>query len=144
MGAAFALAAAAREAEDRRIGRLRDRLWGGLDALGGVPRNGDPAHTAASFLNVSFEGVEGESLLADVQSSIAVSTGSACASAFQEPSYVLRALGRDERLAESSLRFSLGRYSTEADIEVAVAVVARAVTRLRRIGGRAGPRTGED
>jgi cysteine desulfurase len=144
MGAAFALAAAAREAEDRRIGRLRDRLWGGLDALGGVLRNGDPAHTAASFLNVSFEGVEGESLLADVQSSIAVSTGSACASAFQEPSYVLRALGRDERLAESSLRFSLGRYSTEADIEVAVAVVARAVTRLRRIGGRAGPRTGED
>jgi len=144
MGTAFSLAAAGREAEDRRLARLRDRLWHGLDALGGVLRNGDAAHTVASFLNVSFEDVEGESLLADVGSAIAVSAGSACTSAVREPSYVLRALGRDERLAESSLRFSLGRYSTEADIEAAVAAVARAVTRLRRIGGRgASPRADE-
>ncbi|HEY3657915.1 MAG TPA: aminotransferase class V-fold PLP-dependent enzyme [Steroidobacteraceae bacterium] len=135
MGTAFALAAATREPEALRIGLLRDRLWRGLDALGGALRNGDAAHSVAHLLNVSFEDVEGESLLAAVRSSIAVSTGSACTSATQEPSYVLRALGRDERLAESSLRFSLGRFSTEADVEAAVAAVLRAVTRLRRIAG---------
>jgi cysteine desulfurase len=110
-------------------------LWRGLEALGGALRNGDAAHSVAHLLNVSFEDVEGESLLAAVRSSIAVSTGSACTSATQEPSYVLRALGRDERLAESSLRFSLGRFSTEADVDTAVAAVLRAVTRLRRIAG---------
>jgi cysteine desulfurase len=135
MGAAFALAAAAQEPEALRIALLRDRLWRGLEALGGALRNGDAAHSVAHLLNVSFEDVEGESLLAAVRSSIAVSTGSACTSATQEPSYVLRALGRDERLAESSLRFSLGRFSTEADVDTAVAAVLRAVTRLRRIAG---------
>jgi len=132
--------------EVERIARLRERLWCGLEALGGVLHNGDAAHSVAHILNVSIEDVEGESLLADVGSSIAVSAGSACNSALREPSYVLRALGRDQRLAESSLRFSLGRYSTEADVDAAVAAVARAVTRLRRIAGRppgpspAGPR----
>ena len=87
------------------------------------------------LLNVSFEEVEGESLLAAVRAQVAVSTGSACASAAREPSYVLRALGRDERLAESSLRFSLGRFTTPQDIEVAVEAVAAAVARLRRIAG---------
>jgi hypothetical protein len=138
MGVAFALAAALRYEEERRIRRLRDRLWLGIEALGGVLRNGDAARSVAHLLNVSFEGVEGESLLAAVRSSIAVSTGSACTSAVQEPSYVLRALGRDERLAESSLRFSLGRYSTEAEVDTAVAAVTSAVEYLRRVAGVGG------
>ena len=140
MGAAFEFAAAARESEALRIALLRDRLWGGLEALGGVLRNGAAARTVAHLLNVSFEDVEGESLLAAVRPSIAVSTGSACTSAAQEPSYVLRALGRDERLAESSLRFSLGRFTTEADVDAAVAAVTRAVMRLRGIAGHRGAR----
>jgi cysteine desulfurase len=135
MGEAFALADFALGEEIPRIARLRDRLWRGLQALGGVLRNGEAAHCVAHLLNVSFEDVEGECLLADVRSAIAVSTGSACMSAVQQPSYVLRALGRDERLAESSLRFSLGRFSAEADVDAAVAAVTRAVTRLRRIAG---------
>jgi cysteine desulfurase len=140
MGAAFEFAAAARESEALRITLLRDRLWGGLEALGGVLRNGAAACTVAHLLNVSFEDVEGESLLAAVRPSIAVSTGSACTSSVQEPSYVLRALGRDERLAESSLRFSLGRFTTEADVDAAVAAVTRAVMRLREIAGHRGAR----
>ena len=108
--------------ETERIARLQNRLWHGLASLGGVLRNGG-ARSVPHLLNVSFEGVEGESLLAAIRPHIAVSTGSACTSATQEPSYVLRALGRDDRLAESSLRFSLGRYSSEPDIDTAVAVV---------------------
>ena len=135
MGAAFALAAELGADESRRVAGLRDRLWHGLEALGGVWRNGAAERSVAQLLNVSFEDVEGESLLAAVQPHIAVSTGSACASAVAEPSYVLRALGRDDRLAESSLRFSLGRFSTEADVDTAVAAVTAAVRRLRRVGG---------
>ena len=135
MGAAFELAAALREEEVKRIAALRERLWQGIGALAGVLRNGSAQHSVAHVLNVSFEGVEGESLLAAVRATIAVSTGSACTSATGEPSYVLRALGRDERLAESSLRFSLGRFSTAEDVDVAIATVIAAVTRLRRIGG---------
>jgi cysteine desulfurase len=135
MGAAFALVKVAPQDEIGRIARLRDRLWDGLRSIGGVLRNGDFERSVPHLLNVSFEGVEGESLLAAVRPHIAVSTGSACTSINQEPSYVLRALGRDDRLAESSLRFSFGRFSTEADADTAVGVVRRAVERLRRIGG---------
>ena len=135
MGAAFELAAAAWRADLERITNLQRRLWQGLSAIGGVFRNGDPEHCVPHVLNVSFEGVEGESLLAVVRDDIAVSTGSACTSATAEPSYVLRALGRDERLSESSLRFGLGRGSSEADVDAAVAVLGREVPRLRRIAG---------
>jgi cysteine desulfurase len=135
MGAAVALAETLRGEETLRIGRLRDRLWRGLEGLGGVLRNGHAGRSVPHVLNVSFSDVEGESLLAAVRPHIAVSTGSACNSALQEPSYVLRALGRDDRLAESSLRFSLGRFSSEADVDTAIAAVASAVTRLRRIAG---------
>ncbi len=135
MGTAFELASAAGVTEHERIAALGERLWGALRALGGVVRNGAEAARVPHLLNVSFEGVEGESLLAAVQPYLAVSTGSACTSASQEPSYVLRALGRDDRLAESSLRFSFGRFTTEADIDTAAAVVARAIERLRRIAG---------
>jgi len=135
MGAAFALKNAESGRDIERIGALRETLWEGLRGLGGVHRNGESSGSVAHILNVSFDGVEGESLLAAVRPWIAVSAGSACASAQREPSYVLRALGRDDRLAESSLRFSLGRYSTVADIDVAVQAVTQAVTRLRRISG---------
>ena len=135
MGLAFELARTAPPSEAERIAALRERLWRGLASLGGTHRNGDPARSVPHVLNVSFEGVEGESLLAAVRGRLAVSTGSACTSALQEPSYVLRALGRDDTLSESSLRFGLGRGTRESDIDTAVAVVARAVSRLRQIGG---------
>jgi cysteine desulfurase len=98
-----------------------------------VLRNG--ARGVPHILNLSFEGVEGESLLAAVRRDLAVSTGSACTSEMQEPSYVLRALGRDDRLAESALRFSIGRFTTEADVDRAADIVRAAVIRLRRIAG---------
>jgi cysteine desulfurase len=135
MGAAFEIAADLLAADRARIALLQQRLWQGLLAIGGVLRNGDPLHSVPHLLNVSFEGVEGESLLAAVRGEIAVSTGSACTSATAEPSYVLRALGRDERLAEASLRFGLGRATGEADIDAAIAVLVREVPRLRRIAG---------
>jgi cysteine desulfurase len=135
MGAAFALAAKSLEADIARIARLRQRLWQGLASIGGVLRNGDAERSVPHLLNVCFEGVEGESLIAAVRPYIAVSTGSACTSASAEPSYVLRALGRDERLSESSLRFGLGRATREGDIDAAVEVLAREVPRLRRIAG---------
>lgn len=135
MGAAFELAAASWAAETERLAPLREKLWRGLEALGGALRNGAAERSVPHLLNVSFVGVEGESLLAAVRPYIAVSTGSACSSAVRESSYVLKSLGRDERLAESSLRFSLGRFSTETDIDAAVAAVAQALIRLRRIAG---------
>jgi cysteine desulfurase len=135
MGLAFELARTALPSEAERIAVLRERLWRGLASLGGTLRNGDAQRSVPHVLNASFEGVEGESLLAAVRGRIAVSTGSACTSALQEPSYVLRALGRDDTLSESSLRFGLGRSTTENDIDMAVAVVSEAVSRLRKISG---------
>jgi cysteine desulfurase len=135
MGLAFELARATLESEGGRVAVLRERLWQGLAPIGGVLRNGDPVHSVPQLLNVSFEGVEGESLLAAVRGRLAVSTGSACTSALKEPSYVLRALGRDDVLSESSLRFGLGRFTRESDINVAVAAVTQAVSRLRRLTG---------
>ena len=133
MGAAFALASAVRAADGARIAALSGRLAGTLASLGGVLRNG--ACGVPHILNLSFEGVEGESLLAAVRRDLAVSTGSACTSEVQEPSYVLRALGRDDRLAESALRFSIGRFTTDADVDRAAGIVRAAVIRLRRIAG---------
>ncbi len=133
MGLAFQLAGEMLSVESRRIADLRDCLWHGLAGIGGVLRNGAPQHVVPNLLNVSFEGVEGESLLAAVSPRIAVSTGSACTSATQEASYVLRALGRSEILSESSLRFSLGRFTVQRDVDAAIAVLGEAVPRLRRI-----------
>ena len=131
-GLACQLAAAALSAERIRLTGLLKRLWEGLADLGGVYLNGIEAPRGPAILNVSFEGVEGESLVTAL-SGLAVSTGSACNSASGDPSYVLRALGRDTQLAQSSLRFSVGRFSTEADIDFAVALVRREVTRLREL-----------
>jgi len=134
MGLAFEIADDA-ETDGERLAELRERLWRGLTALGGVVRNGEAQRTVPQLLNVSFEAVEGESLLADVRGHIAVSTGAACSSTLREPSYVLRALGRDERLSEASLRFGLGRFTREQDIDTAIAAVGRAVGRLRSLSG---------
>jgi cysteine desulfurase len=135
MGLAFELASQLSSVETARVARLQQRLWQGLAALDGVLRNGSAMRSVPHLLNVSFEGVEGESLLAAIRPHLALSTGSACTSALAEPSYVLRALGRSERLSESSLRFGLGRATTDADIDRAVAIVAQEVSRLRRVAG---------
>jgi cysteine desulfurase len=133
MGLAFSLACANADVEIARIAALQERLWLGLAAIGGVLRNGSARHCVPHLLNVSFEGVEGESLLAAVRRELALSTGSACTSALGEASYVLRALGRSERLSESSLRFGLGRATSERDIDKAVAVLTQQVARLRKV-----------
>ena len=130
MGAAYEIAARDWAEEAKRLTALRRRLWAGLEPLGDVLLNGHPEERVAGLLNVSFAGVEGESLLYSLPQ-LAVSTGSACTSASQEASYVLRALGRSDQLAQSSLRFSLGRFSTEAEVDFAVAAVTEAVRRLR-------------
>ncbi|MDB6100604.1 MAG: cysteine desulfurase, partial [Gammaproteobacteria bacterium] len=132
LGAACELARELQPAEAARLGALRDRLWHGIAGLGGVHLNGEGAARLPGILNVSFEGVEGESLVVSL-GELAISTGSACNSASAEPSYVLRALGRDTQLAQSSLRFSLGRFTTEVDVEVAITAVNREVRRLRAL-----------
>jgi cysteine desulfurase len=135
MGLAFELASRISSVETVRVAQLQRRLWEGLKALGGVLRNGSESRSVPHLLNVSFEGVEGESLLAAIRPHLAVSTGSACTSALAEPSYVLRALGRSAVLSESSLRFGLGRTSREADVDTAISILSREVARLRRIAG---------
>jgi cysteine desulfurase len=116
---------------------LRDRLWRGLAQIEGVHLNGEAAPRVPHILNVSFEGVEGESLVTGL-TELALSTGSACSSASGEPSYVLRALGRNAQLAQSSLRFSLGPATSEADIDLAIAAVRREVGRLRALSPAVG------
>jgi hypothetical protein len=103
-----------------------------LASLGGIHLNGAESARIPGILNVSFEGVEGESLVTGL-ADLAVSTGSACNSASAEPSYVLRALGRDTQLAQSSLRLTVGRYTKEADVDFAIERVKREVTRLREL-----------
>lgn len=130
MGEAFMLAEHERQADVARIAALRDRLWQGIASVGGVELNGHREHRVAGLLNVSFHGVEGESLQFALRE-LAVSAGSACSSASDEASYVLRALGRSDQLAQSSLRFSLGRYTTGQQVETAIEAVQREVSRLR-------------
>jgi cysteine desulfurase len=124
--------AARRSGDAQRLALLRDRLWMRLSRLLGVHLNGAAAKRVPSILSVSFEGVEGESLISALPE-LAVSTGSACSSASAEPSYVLRALGRSSSLAQSTLRFSFGRATTEEDIDHAAQAVVREVARLRAV-----------
>ena len=132
MGAAFEIAAAQLQSDAEHLGGLRDLLWQRLLALPRILRNGDAGRGAPHVLNVSFEGVEGEALRASLPD-LAVSSGSACSSATQEPSYVLRALGRDDELANASLRFSLGRGTTAEQIERAAESVIKQVQWLREL-----------
>jgi len=132
MGAAFDLAKREMANENERIRMLRDRLWKGLSQIEAVYLNGDFDRRVPHNLNVSFNYVEGESLLMAIKD-IAVSSGSACTSASLEPSYVLRALGRSDELAHSSIRFSIGRYTTEADVDFAVNLLKDKVAKLREM-----------
>lgn len=130
MGEALALAAADRDAEQARIGALRDRLWAAIRDLGGVHLNGEGAPRLAGHLNVAFEGIDGEMLLTAL-TEVAVSTGSACTSASLEPSYVLKAMGLADDLAHGAIRISLGRFTDEASVDRAAHNVTEVVTRLR-------------
>ncbi|HDR9869010.1 TPA: IscS subfamily cysteine desulfurase [Burkholderia cenocepacia] len=132
MGEAFRLAKEEMADESRRVGALRDRLLAGLSTLDEVYVNGDLARRIPHNLNVSFNFVEGESLIMGIKG-VAVSSGSACTSASLEPSYVLRALGRSDELAHSSIRFTLGRFTTEAEVDSVIAQVRDTVGRLREL-----------
>jgi cysteine desulfurase len=130
MGEAFRLAKIEMGAENERIRMLRDRLYNGLKDIPEVFINGDMEQRVPHNLNVSFNYVEGESLIMGVKE-VAVSSGSACTSASLEPSYVLRALGRSDELAHSSIRMTVGRFTTEEDVDRTIATMKRTVEKLR-------------
>jgi len=132
MGEAFRIAREEMDEEIPRILALRNRLWDGLKDMEEVYVNGDLERRVAGNLNVSFNFVEGESLMMALKD-IAVSSGSACTSASLEPSYVLRAIGRNDELAHSSIRFSIGRYTTEEEIDYTIALVREKVGKLREL-----------
>ena len=130
MGEAFAIANAEMLEEGKKIKQLRDRLLEGFSDMEEVVINGDIEQRVPGNLNISFNYVEGESLMMAI-SDVAVSSGSACTSASLEPSYVLRALGLSDELAHSSIRFSIGRYTTEKDVDDAIRLVREKVEKLR-------------
>ncbi|HBZ07440.1 MULTISPECIES: IscS subfamily cysteine desulfurase [Massilia] len=132
MGEAFRIAKEEMDSELERVKALRDRLAKGLMEIEEVYVNGDMEHRVPHNLNVSFNYVEGESLIMAIKD-IAVSSGSACTSASLEPSYVLRALGRSDELAHSSIRFTIGRFTTEEDIDFAVNLLKSKVGKLREL-----------
>ena len=130
MGEAFRIARLEMKSENERIRKLRDKLLQGLQSIEEVYVNGDLTHRIPHNLNISFNYVEGESLIMAVKD-IAVSSGSACTSASLEPSYVLRALGRSDELAHSSIRFSIGRFTTEADVDFTIQLLKDKIQKLR-------------
>jgi cysteine desulfurase len=132
MGEAFRLAKLEMGAENERIRMLRDRLWAGLSQIEEATINGDFDQRVPHNLNVSFNFVEGESLMMAIKD-VAVSSGSACTSASLEPSYVLRALGRSDELAHSSIRFSVGRFTTVQDVDFTIDLLKTKVAKLREM-----------
>ena len=132
MGEAFRIAKEEMATENQRIGALRDRLWAGFASMEEVHINGDMAQRVPHNLNVSFNFVEGESLIMAIKD-VAVSSGSACTSASLEPSYVLRALGRSDELAHSSIRFTVGRFTTEAEIDEVIGLLQSKIAKLREL-----------
>jgi cysteine desulfurase len=132
MGEAFRIAKEEMVAENKRILALRNRLLDGLSDMEEVYVNGSLEHRVAGNLNISFNYVEGESLIMALKD-LAVSSGSACTSASLEPSYVLRAIGRDDELAHSSIRFSIGRFTTEEEIDYAIEIIRKNIGRLREM-----------
>ena len=132
MGEAFRIARIEMQLENERIRKLRDKLLHGLQDMEEVYVNGDLKHRIPHNLNISFNYVEGESLIMAVKD-IAVSSGSACTSASLEPSYVLRALGRSDELAHSSIRFSIGRFTTEADVDFTIQLLKEKIEKLREL-----------
>jgi len=132
MGEAFRLAKEEMAADNERIRMLRDRLYKGLESIEEIYINGDLEQRVPHNLNISFNFVEGESLIMALKD-LAVSSGSACTSASLEPSYVLRALGRSDELAHSSIRFSLGRFTTEEEIDFAIEQIRKNIGKLREL-----------
>lgn len=132
MGEAFAIAKQDMEKDQQHIRTLRDKLWNGLKDIEEVRLNGDAEQRSAAITNISFNYVEGESLIMALKD-IAVSSGSACTSASLEPSYVLRALGLSDELAHSSIRFSIGRFTTQEQIDFTIDLVKTAIDRLREM-----------
>jgi cysteine desulfurase len=132
MGEAFRIAREEMDEELARIKSLRDRLANGLKEMEEVYINGDMEHRVPHNLNVSFNYVEGESLIMAIKD-IAVSSGSACTSASLEPSYVLRALGRSDELAHSSIRFTIGRFTTQEDVDFTIKLIKEKVAKLREL-----------
>ena len=132
MGEAFRIAKAEMAEENAKILTLRNQLWNSLKDIEEVYLNGDLEQRVAGNLNISFNFVEGESLMMGLKD-LAVSSGSACTSATLEPSYVLRALGRSDELAHSSIRFTLGRFSTEEEIEHAIPLIRQQIEKLREL-----------
>ncbi|MCB1886990.1 MAG: IscS subfamily cysteine desulfurase [Rhodocyclaceae bacterium] len=132
MGEAFRIAREEMEAENERIRMLRDKLVKGLSEIDATYVNGDMEARVPHNLNISFAYVEGESLIMAIKD-VAVSSGSACTSASLEPSYVLRALGRDDELAHSSIRFTIGRFTTEEEIDYTVDLLHRKIGKLREL-----------
>ena len=130
MGESFRLAKLEMATENERVRMLRDRLWKGAQEIDEVYLNGDFEKRVPHNLNISFNYVEGESLIMALKE-LAVSSGSACTSASLEPSYVLRALGRNDELAHSSIRFTMGRFTTEADVDFAISLLKQRVEKLR-------------
>lgn len=132
MGEAYRIARLEMAAEAERLTALRDRLWAGISQIKDVFLNGSKEHSAPNILNVSFANVDGESLIMTLKD-LAVSSGSACTSASLEPSYVLKALGLNDELAHSSIRFSVGRFTTEDEIEYSISLIGKSISRLREV-----------
>jgi cysteine desulfurase len=131
-GAAAQLCRQSHPAEANRLQVLRDRLWTGVQRIGGVHANGSMVHRLPHNLNVRFDGVAGETLLTSLASDVALSSGAACATASAEPSHVLRALGLSDDQARASLRFGFHRFNTDHEVDSVVSMVADSVNRLRR------------
>jgi cysteine desulfurase len=132
MGEAFRIARLEMAEGNKRIRGLRDRLLNGLKDIEEVYVNGDMDHRVPHNLNISFNYVEGESMLMALKE-LAISSGSACTSASLEPSYVLRALGRNDELAHSSIRFTLGRFTTEEEVDFTIKLVKEKIAKLREL-----------
>lgn len=132
MGESFRIAGEEMEVENARLRKLRDRLWEGVSDMEEIYLNGDLEQRIPGNLNISFNFVEGESLIMSLKD-VAVSSGSACTSASLEPSYVLRALGRNDELAHSSIRFTMGRYTTEEEVDFTIKSIRSAVDKLRAL-----------
>ncbi|WP_018624715.1 IscS subfamily cysteine desulfurase [Kangiella aquimarina] len=132
MGEAARIAKEDMASDNERIIRLRERLWNGVKDMEEVYLNGHPEKRVAGIINISFNFVEGESLIMALKD-LAVSSGSACTSASLEPSYVLRALGRDDELAHSSIRFTIGRFTTEQEVDYAIEKIQSSIGRLREL-----------
>ena len=130
MGEAFRIAQNIMTTENARIRLLRDKLLAGLNSLEEVYINGDMERRVPHNLNISFNYVEGESLIMAIKE-VAVSSGSACTSASLEPSYVLRALGRSDELSHSSIRFTLGRFTTEEEVNFVIKLLTEKIAKLR-------------